>query len=423
MRFTTLHDAIIYTLEQSNTPLSYNEIADFIAKKQLWKRPSDGHFPAGRQIRDRTKYKAYKLLFNVSPGNEVSLRSRSEKNELRIARMVYNTNNWEYPSGWEGKAKTRSYEKSNGFGHEEWLFNLTMIVDGYHYGFLEPVNKFHSKYEGNYFDVLLYTIDERSKQKYWVGRVNNLEVIDKGTSDEIKQVYIDNGWYQKMVNELDNLNLDSSKLHEWDSVYSLFNVRFRPQNLVRYPPNTKVDDDDASISTNRYNLLHVRHVPTIISNEKCSFVLGQAKKRTRRIATTVVQMQTERLIEYPYIHDQISIYLEKELTKVCEEVFYEHASGNGGLIDIVARKGREIYFYEIKTHNDVRTCIRIALGQLIEYAYLPNQKLASKLFIVTQHTITDTKLLSYFKHLRDVLALPIYYIGFSLESKKITQEL
>lgn len=55
-----------------------------------------------------------------------------------VVRVVHNIAGYQHPSG--GKLNRRaesSYAKNNGFGHEEWNFNKTLLIDGrvhgYHY--------------------------------------------------------------------------------------------------------------------------------------------------------------------------------------------------------------------------------------------------------------------------------------------------
>ena len=77
----------------------------------------------------------------------------------KIARICWNTNNWHRPSGSEGKSKTKqSYEKKQGFGHEEWLFDERMILkDGYLYGYLQALLE-PKCHKGKVYDIHLFTI-------------------------------------------------------------------------------------------------------------------------------------------------------------------------------------------------------------------------------------------------------------------------
>lgn len=60
----------------------------------------------------------------------------------RNARICWNEFSWQYPSGEAGKSSFRgAYERMYGYGNEEWLFDFSKLIDGCHYGFLEPVRQ------------------------------------------------------------------------------------------------------------------------------------------------------------------------------------------------------------------------------------------------------------------------------------------
>ena len=47
----------------------------------------------------------------------------------KIARICWNTNNWERPSGSYGKSTVESsYENFSGYGYEEWLLDNSKIM-------------------------------------------------------------------------------------------------------------------------------------------------------------------------------------------------------------------------------------------------------------------------------------------------------
>ena len=78
-------------------------------------------------------------------------------------------------------------------------------------------------------------------------------------------------------------------------------------------------------------------------------------------------------------------------------------------------------FYEIKTYNSIKTSIREAFGQLMEYCFYPNKQKASELIIITQLPANKQTQI-YVQHLRDTLKLPIYYQSFDLETKTLSEK-
>jgi hypothetical protein len=112
-------------------------------------------------------------------------------NEEKMARICWNTNNWIKPSGKIGKSETdRAYELQFGFGHEEWLFDFEKLIDGYHYSYLQPIGNKKTHFEKCY-NILLYTINNETKEQYWVGWINNVYVLtldDKKIYDIYKKI-------------------------------------------------------------------------------------------------------------------------------------------------------------------------------------------------------------------------------------------
>ena len=58
-------------------------------------------------------------------------------------------------------------------------------------------------------------------------------------------------------------------------------------------------------------------------------------------------------------------------------------------IDAVVKYESEYFFYEIKTANTAKSCIRQAIGQLLEYAYWPGEKRASRIIVVGEHSLNE----------------------------------
>jgi len=92
----------------------------------------------------------------------------------------------------------------------------------------------------------------------------------------------------------------------------------------------------------------------------------------------------------------------------------ENATGSGTAIDLVTATSEEgCTFYEIKTADSVRACIRQAIPQLLEYAYWPSADRAARLIVVSHHRPTREAMM-YLRSLRDKFGIPIYYQQFSL---------
>ncbi|MCD8297544.1 MAG: hypothetical protein LUC88_08225 [Prevotella sp.] len=148
-----------------------------------------------------------------------------EKNE-RLARICWNTNNWRCPSGKDGKSKSKaSSESINGYGHDEWLLDNTRIMpDGYHYGFLQPMNVKSGIYEHSVFDIHLFTISPTA-QRVYVGCLHDAMGVPLEEGEDVYSFYEEQGWIEEMKQEVERCGCKFNKSNfkpEW-----LFNVKFK----------------------------------------------------------------------------------------------------------------------------------------------------------------------------------------------------
>ena len=156
-------------------------------------------------------------------------------NELRIARICWNTKKWVEPSGKNGKSKLQTtYEWKYGFGHEEWLFDFGKIIEGYHYAFLQEINNALKKYRHKTMDIVLYTKEE-GKNPILIGLIKNVYCINKKTSDDIFDKYKKNGWHKTMIDQVNSVGGDDKELDpKYSSGYvngQFFNIRFKPTDV------------------------------------------------------------------------------------------------------------------------------------------------------------------------------------------------
>ena len=179
----------------------------------------------------------------------------------RIARICWNSNGWQSPSGPAGKSKNNTFESEYGYGHEEWLLNREHICsNGYHYGYLQPLGDSHQPFKEN---IHLYTITQ-SKQKQYIGCIINAEYVEADESKKIWEEYRQKGWAESMRNDLTILGINTPS--NWSTS---FNVKFKFENfndesdrsffLQKYDPNTK---------SPRYILLYKKSPFKFINNPK-----------------------------------------------------------------------------------------------------------------------------------------------------------
>lgn len=119
----------------------------------------------------------------------------------------------------------------------------------------------------------------------------------------------------------------------------------------------------------------------ILSNRKTSETRNIKKYSCEPDEITIVhELIKEKLIKD--IEDNPSIIDINDPIDI-KSIYRENLVNGNNFIDLVAKtKDEKIIFFEIKTSQDPRLCIRQVLGQLMEYAYYPNVKHADKLVIV-----------------------------------------
>jgi hypothetical protein len=76
------------------------------------------------------------------------------------ARVCFNSQGWVFPTGEAKELEKNSWVTKGGFGGEEWLFNFAWLINGFHYGFLQPVNRSFNRVSGQTINVMVYTINQ-----------------------------------------------------------------------------------------------------------------------------------------------------------------------------------------------------------------------------------------------------------------------
>lgn len=101
---------------------------------------------------------------------------------------------------------------------------------------------------------------------------------------------------------------------------------------------------------------------------------------------------------------------------------YTKVKAEENYVDIkcVDKEGKKIFF-ELKTAQTVKSAIREAIGQLLEYNHYPNSSKADKLIIVTKYE-PEQEDIQYLTGLRMIYKIPVYYQSFDINKKKLSEE-
>ena len=330
----------------------------------------------------------------------------------KIARLCWNTHDWKRPSGSEGKSLSdSSYEKIVGFGHEEWLLDDSKILpDGYHYGFLQPMNVKSQKHAGMVYDIHLFAISPR-KQKVYIGCLRNAIGVSIEESKKAYEYYKANGWIEEMKQDIKYVGGIIKDLKP----SMMFNVKFRFEDAeINYSNQPILRPDSIG---HRYNLMEkVGDFEYEIDDEGNIETLDTSLiTRTTKAGEILIdplhkkiQNAIVELLKDQYVH----LYVEKGTDCTIKQK-----------VDIkgLLKDSEEWHYFEVKTYSAKRS-IREALGQILEYAHYPSTKRAKKLFIIGPEK-PDDKDKSYMQFIRKTYGLPIWFRWYSFAENKLYEEI
>lgn len=358
--------------------------------------------------------------------NEVE-NEESSSDRYRAARIVWNDQGWKRPSGPKGKVKNKdNFEHINGFGLEEWIFDDSRLLDGWHYSFLQCFNHHKNAYSNKVFDVLLYTINNRTKRRAWVGRIMNITCLDQNESKEALAIYEKKGWLKDMAEEVNRVSGNSSHLTTARSP-NIINCKFRISDLDIFDePWPELSHDDEYVKSFYY--------ATFTNIPSCRFYSPQSAKKRKVVASIPSDlsdygsegMAARRTKKWSLPKDRKQAELrhkswQVKLLSTMREKYGESNVGvevpaGTGYADIVLHARGITIIIELKTGNSTKQLVREALGQVLEYGFWPGVRRSKYRFVVSGESRLDSETANYLDFLRENFGLPIWYLRFHSDS-------
>lgn len=165
-----------------------------------------------------------------------------------------------------------------------------------------------------------------------------------------------------------------------------------------------LDDFDRLLSL--YEYVESDDMRSVSVPLQVEFRPGVSEKASSAIAVSVRKLRHIVLLQNK-MQDSLCRRLVSQYG--ADNVRAEHPGVAGTRIDAVVHQGNEYWFYEIKTADSVCACLREGIGQLLEYAFWPGEKLkASRLIVVGKSAIgKDGE--GYLRRLKERFSLPIEY--------------
>ena len=313
----------------------------------------------------------------------------------KITKLCWNEFGWVKPSGSHGKSTVKkTHENSFGYGHEEWLLDKSKIINGYHYGFIQPLNLKTNLHIGKQYKLWMYSFTD--KQKFIIGYIDKCERIDEKESIEVYKKYKNKGWLNEMVSDLENAGINSNQFNKTPSNI-FFNIKFKINDVNLLDEYLPLSEKDKNIRISRYKLLN--------KDNDFIFKVSTGYKR-KAIAETFVN---------PY-HKSMQEVLMKLLKK---DTNYSDVKKEVAFVDVRGvYNNDEIHFFEIKTDTP-KNNIRQAIGQLLEYTFFPDKNKANKLYIIGDK-IPNSEVAKYLNTLRNITSLNVYYKCLDMENNTLS---
>lgn len=347
--------------------------------------------------------------------------------ERRLMRLVYNDNNWQVPierfwnKKWQGRSD-KAHHEQYGFGFEEWLFNPRYLINGLQYGYVRGIDTMP---ENSSFinELYLYTLDHKTNKKFLVAKLNDVNIYRY--EEDVDELVLDTfeSSRNEMLSDLKKVNADTKFLRKMPLKP---NISFDLDKAINYEDSVLLPDDFLKIHRFIPNKVEgflaktIDEIDKSFKNPKLRFKEGNGtgansysqnvsggKRNVNRTHSDITNDLHNYLLESS---DYKGYSISTEKTKV----------GNN-LVDCAAQKDADLILFEVKTTNSFLTNVRLALGQIIEYALLDNAIRIKQLTIVgpSQPNVRD---LDYLASLRDVLDLPLTYWSYSFEEISLNKK-
>lgn len=323
----------------------------------------------------------------------------------KITRISYNSTGWQRPTGDARKHEaSTTYNHKHGFGHEDWLFRNEWLIDSWRYAFIQGVNKSSSKLlkAGQPIDLTLFAIQPDKKRRF-VATIHAVECLDEQQAADALEVFKQHGWHETMQKEIQAVQGNVAAFGDPKWAKDVLNVRFRLSDVAPFPMGSYAEPSDPIKQMNRYQLYDADPALTgsgtaAASGNPGSASLPRPKPYLRRGMAPVectpehAHMQKRLMKELAAEYPQATILREQNY------------------IDVSVQTKSELILFEIKSDLEPRTVIRLALGQILEYAYHPSRShsLPVRLVIVGRNVLSPLDA-AYLDHLKTQFSLPIGY--------------
>ena len=325
-----------------------------------------------------------------------------------MQRVCWNTRGWQLPTG---ATNEKGFPSENGFGHEEWNFQLADTWNGhiFPYTYLVPQQQILLKNNGK-FDIGFFSRHQEQNEWIFIGIHHNAQLIDDDEYPQILNSFSDRGILARRADELSsaspNFESYSKALREVTDAFKKRYVRVKSPvaNIEIFPQPIPMQKP----SNHRFkSFTYVDNFP--LTNTKSR----DLKKEPSALAEDGYYRESQRNLKIilPKHNKLSNCFCSWLATKGI------NAKQEENYIDILFEANRENYIAELKIVYGVGTtkAIRESLGQLFEYNYYPGRNIKKNWLVVLDQKPMDGDF-KYIDNLRSARNLPIL-VGWQVESE------
>lgn len=325
-----------------------------------------------------------------------------------LNRLCWNSKGWQAPTH---TSVDGGYPKDEGFGHEEWNFNISDTVDHFVYGYVYFRPPDYRVREANgKFQIFFWTMHPETRSKLLVGWYDEAELVNDDAYENLYQEFQAREIFVRrkleLLHAVPYIGAERAEREVYDSVEKHYlNFRCHTDKVVHLEKYVPLDDLIPHLNPS----LHFAS-PKYLSEDDASSLL-------RTIAPDNVpdtpELEPSALAEDAYWRESPAT-LERILRRHNElsNRYAEWLKRNGytnvkqekNYVDVIFSKRGTSYLTELKICSGVGTtkAIREALGQLLEYNYYPNRLKVERWAIVLDTKPSDLDI-AYIKRLRQEL--------------------
>ncbi|WP_303868013.1 hypothetical protein [Desulfovibrio piger] len=338
----------------------------------------------------------------------------------RLCRIYKNTNQWCSPTG-DKFGNGESFSDKHNFGIEEWINRKEWLLKGYdgtdinwRYAHITALCTPNHAYCGQDARVFLFTYTDG--QALLVGYLDKVHILDANEAAWAARRFQKEGWLATMREEVQEVGgkvapLSDKKVNE--DPLCLVNIRFLPKSLHflkeprkisapwRYTKAYECDKLEAAL------LLDELPAPAEPTEQELARYSEAA--RLRRAISAKEFLPRQAPIQNRLYRQLVRDYGPEGYQVRCED----------NRVDISIRRKDYTGFLEIKPADSAREAIRLALGQLLEYAHYPETDKAQNLVVVSDAAPgSDDE--RYIQKLQQRYDIPLCYVHWPKRAQEIS---